>query len=1019
MPKYISGRSKVTPQSVLTSDRYRYLSVNDAEPNLGDPIVGPSSIGAKPLVSGQQYIVVSVEGHPGERYWIPNQGGLIPGSISVFEEDSLVGGASSTTQLNFVGNSITAQGTSGPPPGIAVTVIVAPPGNDTQVLFKNSGDFSTDNRFIFNDGLLTAGDRINVGTGGTVITTTDSGFVGINTTSPTQELHVQGDLKLTGTIYDSLDNPGSTGELIVKTASGGLIWVNPNSTVTGAGGTVGQMQFHNTAGLVDGADNFYFDYINNRVGIGSTIPSTLLDVLGISTFNGGVFIDNLYVSGIATFSSIDVDGRTELDDLNVSGISTFTSDVDINASIDVDGHTNLDNVSISGITTFSSDVNVNTKLNISGDLDVDGQTEVDNLNVSGIATVQNLDLELLTLDYFQVTGITTLGNIKIDGFTQPNTIQTTIGNLILDSFSGTTQISDNLYVSETTQSIDKNTGSIIAEGGVGIEKNLNVGGNLNIGGATTLNGNIDANGDLDVDGQTELDTLNVSIAATISNLTLNNPGVSVDQILDEDDLVSDRDDALATQQSIKAYVDAQFTAQDLNFSGDTGSGNVVLDGQIFTISGQTNEVETSASNQTLTIGLTTTGVLAGSYGSSTQVGTFTVDTKGRITSASNVGINFSTATVAQSDTVKTTSRDTDSTHYLTFVDSNNVTGNYESVYTDGDITYNPSDNLLTVNKIRINGLSDSSNSYGNAGAVLRSDGTNAFWDDTPLFSPYYKGTVVRGYTIGGYQNAVAYNTAYKTIHSTDTTSNLGAIMSYYDAYTAGASDGTFAYVFNGYATTGHLDSGTGINKLNMTTDANVSLATVMNNSKNATSTMRYRFNHAYVFGNTDPEKFTYSTETPVVASTTWANRNSGGLSQNTAYGDNIGYFAYTGSGQSLTFATESWNTWSPDSIGNGAWKCISSFTGYIYWKNSATTFLKYNSNNASTSQQTVTTPSQQEENYHTGESKGYLVGMYDGAWQSTGGILDYISDTFVNASSANAPAINSSAAGVEFGKYGI
>ena len=40
-------------------------------------------------------------------------------------------------------------------------------------------------RFTFDSGLL-AGDRITVGTGGTVITTTLNGLVGIGTTDPTQ-----------------------------------------------------------------------------------------------------------------------------------------------------------------------------------------------------------------------------------------------------------------------------------------------------------------------------------------------------------------------------------------------------------------------------------------------------------------------------------------------------------------------------------------------------------------------------------------------------------------------------------------------------------------------------------------------------------------------------------------------------------------------------------------------------------------------------------------------------------------
>ena len=80
-------------------------------------------------------------------------------------------------------------------------------------------------------------------------------------------------------------------------------------------------------------------------------------------------------------------------------------------------------------------------------------------------------------------------------------------------------------------------------------------------------------------------------------------GVAVTAILDEDNLASDRADALATQQSIKAYVDSQVTAQDLDFAGDSGTGAVDLDSQSLTIAGTANEVETSASGQTLTVGL--------------------------------------------------------------------------------------------------------------------------------------------------------------------------------------------------------------------------------------------------------------------------------------------------------------------------------------------------------------------------------------------------------------------------------
>jgi hypothetical protein len=80
-------------------------------------------------------------------------------------------------------------------------------------------------------------------------------------------------------------------------------------------------------------------------------------------------------------------------------------------------------------------------------------------------------------------------------------------------------------------------------------------------------------------------------------------GVQVNTILDEDNMASDSATALATQQSIKAYVDAQVTAQDLDFAGDTGTGAVDLDSQSLTIAGTANEIETAASGQTLTVGL--------------------------------------------------------------------------------------------------------------------------------------------------------------------------------------------------------------------------------------------------------------------------------------------------------------------------------------------------------------------------------------------------------------------------------
>ena len=45
------------------------------------------------------------------------------------------------------------------------------------------------------------------------------GNAGIGVASPTQRLHVQGNMRLTGALYDSNNQPGSAGEVLVSTGT--------------------------------------------------------------------------------------------------------------------------------------------------------------------------------------------------------------------------------------------------------------------------------------------------------------------------------------------------------------------------------------------------------------------------------------------------------------------------------------------------------------------------------------------------------------------------------------------------------------------------------------------------------------------------------------------------------------------------------------------------------------------------------------------------------------------------------
>ena len=73
-------------------------------------------------------------------------------------------------------------------------------------------------------------------------------------------------------------------------------------------------------------------------------------------------------------------------------------------------------------------------------------------------------------------------------------------------------------------------------------------------------------------------------------------------IKDEDNMASNSSSHLATQQSIKAYVDSQVTAQDLDFQGDSGGAlSIDLDSETLDIAGDGAGISTAGSGNQITI----------------------------------------------------------------------------------------------------------------------------------------------------------------------------------------------------------------------------------------------------------------------------------------------------------------------------------------------------------------------------------------------------------------------------------
>ena len=140
---------------------------------------------------------------------------------------------------------------------------------------------------------------------------------------------------------------------------------------------------------------------------------------------------------------------------------------------------------------------------------------------------------------------------------------------------------------------------------------------------------------------------NITASGTVQFGSISDGTITATAFADEDNMSSNSATLIPTQQSVKAYVDAQVTASDLDAAGDSGTIDIDLDSETFTIAGGTG-ITTAASGTTITATLDDTAVSAGSYGSTTAVPVITVDAQGRITAASTSAISTSYTLAADS-----------------------------------------------------------------------------------------------------------------------------------------------------------------------------------------------------------------------------------------------------------------------------------------------------------------------------------------------------------------------------------
>ena len=128
-------------------------------------------------------------------------------------------------------------------------------------------------------------------------------------------------------------------------------------------------------------------------------------------------------------------------------------------------------------------------------------------------------------------------------------------------------------------------------------------------------------GQLDIVADTEVQiaattvdiNANADVSGTLTYGSLSDGAITITAFVDEDDMTSNSATLVPTQQSVKAYVDAQLTASDLDFQGDSGGAlSIDLDSETLDIAGGTG-IDTSGSGNTLTVAIdSTVATLAGS-----------------------------------------------------------------------------------------------------------------------------------------------------------------------------------------------------------------------------------------------------------------------------------------------------------------------------------------------------------------------------------------------------------------------
>jgi hypothetical protein len=292
--------------------------------------------------------------------------------------------------------------------------------------------------------------------------------------------------------------------------------------------------------------------------------------------------------------------------------------------------------------------------------------------------------------------------------------------------------------------------------------------------------------------------------------------------------------------------------------------------------------------------------------------------------------------------------------------------------------------------------------------------TGASTNPNPYSNSFlYRTIYTRGYTHCGYQNGSPWRNTNRTIHASDTTTNLGDMMDNSASYIDGGFSDYNTYVFNDSGSVGGSSSYT--SSMSMITESVRSHSNNWNLSvsrANCKALMNNGLTAIYVTGggNSSTDKLCTVTDSMIggiASNPATGGGTGGGLSG--FWGQYQGIIGANSASAALNWATESWTNgaWSWSSNTDGQPKGLSSKWGLGYNSNGSyagtSTYYKFNDTTGSNISSFGRPDNAGEENCQIGQDWGYTLGQYDGAQNNNAAKTYYTTDSSVALGSNGQP----------------